>query len=326
MIQRYKYPLIIISKLLIVSLAFWVIYGKLSGSITAPEIQSFLLKQFTPSFYWGLLLLILMMPLNWFLEAYRWRLLVQKLEPIPVFYSLKAIVSGSTLGIFTPNRIGDIAGRALFLKPENRIRAMVCTAIGSFSHMIIIIGLGLLSAIYFCIQFVELEHQLFYVLLYVVGVLLILLLFFYFNISWFSFITERWVKSEKIRKVFAIMNGYTTGELAVILFLGFMRHIVYTTQYIGLILFFIPEVSWLDTMVMVNLIFFVQSVVPSFAMADLGIRGATSIYFMAFITTNLIAVLAASVIIWCVNIMLPALVGAIFFIQQRFFDDGVRAV
>lgn len=326
MTKRLKYSLIVTGKLIIVGFAFWAIYTKLSTSVTAPDLQAFIKDTFSPSFFWFVLLLLTMMLINWMLEAQKWRTLVAKLETIGYWYALKAVISGSTLGIFTPNRIGDIAGRVLFLKAEHRLKALVCTAVGSLAQMMVIIISGLLAAIFFALHFVELEHSLLYLLLYLSLIALVLLYFIYFNINWIAFLTDKWIKNERFRKVIGIMSTYTTAELGMVLFLSFARYAIYSTQYALLVAYLIPGLNWIELMALISLIYFVQAVVPAFAMADLGIRGATAIYFIGFVSTDVIAILAASVIGWCINIMFPALVGAVFFIQQRFFDDTIRPV
>ncbi len=326
MSKQLKYSLIVFVKLLIVGFAFWAIYKKIVLSVSTPDFVQFITDYTTSAFMWFVLVLILLTGVNWILEAVKWNILISHLQKITFFHAFKAVVSGSTLGIFTPNRLGDMAGRVLFLQYEKRLRAIVCTSVGSFAQMVVISSIGVISALFFCSRFLVLEPRFFYGMLYVAVLLVLLLLFVYFNINWLAFITNKWIKNDRVRKVFSIMDSYTTRELAFVLLLSLARYLLYSGQYIALVIFLLPELQWAETMMLINLIFFVQTVVPSFAMADIGIRGATSLYFLGFVSTNTIAILTASVILWCINIMLPALVGAVFFIQQRFFDDGVRTV
>ena len=92
---------------------------------------------------------ILLMPLNWLIESFKWKYLVRKLEHISIVKSIKAVFTGITFAIFTPNRIGELGGRVFVLKKEHRTKAVFATATGSLSQMMITIILGVISGIVF---------------------------------------------------------------------------------------------------------------------------------------------------------------------------------
>ena len=86
-----------------------------------------------------LLLVVAMMFVNWGLEARKWQLLVSPLEKVPFMRAFSAILSGVTLSVNTPNRIGEYGGRILYLENRNKLKAIAATIVGSYSQLIITI-------------------------------------------------------------------------------------------------------------------------------------------------------------------------------------------
>jgi uncharacterized membrane protein YbhN (UPF0104 family) len=57
------------------------------------------------------ILVIVLMFVNWSLEALKWKISVQSVQPVSFFRSLKAIFSGVSFSVTTPNRTGEYLGR-----------------------------------------------------------------------------------------------------------------------------------------------------------------------------------------------------------------------
>ncbi|MBK7298693.1 MAG: flippase-like domain-containing protein [Flavobacteriales bacterium] len=73
---------------------------------------------------WVLLVMLVCMAVNWSLESHKWRWLLRPVERIGSWRSLVATIAGTSVGLVTPNRTGEFLGRVLFLKPENRVKAV----------------------------------------------------------------------------------------------------------------------------------------------------------------------------------------------------------
>jgi hypothetical protein len=70
-------------------------------------------------------------------------------------------------------------------------------------------------------------------------------------------------------------------------------------------------------MLMIAMTFFVMSVVPTFAIAELGIRAAVAAYFFGKLTIDVLPVLNATFSLWLINLAIPALAGSIFIFHFR---------
>jgi hypothetical protein len=93
--------------------------------------------------------LVLLMLLNWTLEAYKWKTLIQHIEKISLIKSLFAIFSGITIAIFTPNRVGEYGGRIFHLQKADRIDATLLTIVGSYAQLVVTLATGIIASIFF---------------------------------------------------------------------------------------------------------------------------------------------------------------------------------
>src|SRR6185436_5079605 len=99
---------------------------------------------FTDTRIINFLLVFILMFVNWSLEALKWKLSVQKVQPINFFRALKAIFSGVSFSITTPNRMGEYFGRMLYMDEGKRLKIVSLTILCSLSQLIITLLFGLL--------------------------------------------------------------------------------------------------------------------------------------------------------------------------------------
>lgn len=259
-----------------------------------------------------------LMFLNWYLEITKWKLLVNKYENINFKFALKAVLSGIVLGIITPNQVGDFAGRVIHLQKLNKIKGSFLTAIGHTAQVLMTTIFGMYALI------ILLAHKDFYnvnnqpmlaIICFVFQCLLILgflnlklLHNFLIKIKWFS----------KLEKYFDIFKDFSKSELAKVLLISFVRYVVFLFQYYFLLLTFGVNISFENAMLCVAASFCVQSVVPSFLLLDLGLRGATALLFFGEFSANQDGILLAAYSLWVINIMLPALLGLFFIVQLKY--------
>ena len=86
-----------------------------------------------------------MMFINWLLEALKWRALILKIENVPIKRSIEAVFSGITVSSFTPNRVGEYAGRVFCIHKADRVQAVLITVLGSMAQLVTTITFGLIG-------------------------------------------------------------------------------------------------------------------------------------------------------------------------------------
>src|ERR1041384_5710121 len=107
-------------KTAIVVVTLFYIYNKLALKNDFRQLLSLIhLRGFNIFLLSGVLLMLF----NWLFEAIKWRLLINAQEHISIKKALKAILAGISISIFTPNRIGEFAGRIYYLDNADKLKA-----------------------------------------------------------------------------------------------------------------------------------------------------------------------------------------------------------
>ncbi len=269
-----------------------------------------------------LLALIVLMMLNWGLEAYKWRLLVYHLERISLWRSLKAIFSGITIAVFTPNRVGEYGGRVFHLRKADRIDAALLTIVGSYAQLVVTIVTGILATIFFLPQFVGLgpitpmQYNLIGMLMFGLCVLLIIL---FLNTRLLTTIINWLPIPEKYRHYAGVFEHHNSATLWKVFLASLGRYLVFTFQFFLLLKLFEVDISYANAMMMISMTYFVMTAVPTIAITELGVRGSIAVYFLGMLSTNAKSIFLASSMLWLINLAVPALIGVMFIFQLRFF-------
>ncbi|MEN9340374.1 MAG: hypothetical protein RIQ62_1686, partial [Bacteroidota bacterium] len=101
---------------------------------------------------WSLAVIILLMMLNWSIEALKWRALLRDIEPISFSLALQSVLTGLSISILTPNRIGEYMGRILYLRNKHKMKALPVQIVGSFALLIVSGFFGLGGLIFYILQ------------------------------------------------------------------------------------------------------------------------------------------------------------------------------
>ncbi len=268
-----------------------------------------------------LVLLFGLMFANWGLEAAKWRLLIMRLTPIRYIRTFKAVWTGVTLGLFTPNRVGEFGGRILYVPRKFRVSGAIVSLIGSFSQNLITIIAGSLGALAYLYHVEEISLQVTLVLALVGGIAIVLLLVAYYNLY---VVVALFRKTRFLRRVHGyttVLQDYSAKDLSRLLLLSLLRYSVYTAQYLILLQVFGAGLSIHDGLAAITVIFLAQTVVPSFAIADLLTRLPVAALILSEYGVSLQVSLAATTSIWILNLIIPAVLGYIFIIRYNIFKN-----
>lgn len=325
MTSDYKKTVSFVLKAAIVIFAFWIVYHKLVANKNLKEFGE-LIKQLPRSEIVVVLSSVfLLMFLNWGLEAAKWRRLISQVEKITLWRAIESVFCGLTWAVFTPNRIGEYGGRIFFLSPKRRIIGVVAMAVGNIGQMVLTNVFGAIALSIFIYRFVDIDYRLFYALVVLSLMFCLFFIVFYFNIRWLNGILLSIRITRRYKKFYSILGRYKKRELLNILLFCLARYAVFSTQYFILFHWLIPEIHYLDILMMVSILFFVQSTLPSLDLFDIGVRSVTASYFFSSVTTQDVAVIACTASIWLVNIIIPAILGTYFVFKLNFFGSLQRS-
>ena len=115
----------------------------------------------------------------------------------------------------------------------------------------------------------------------------------------------------------SVLEGFTPKLLLRLLSLSFFRYLVFVIQYILLLQVLHVEILWITGFWAISILFLVLAIVPSFAIADLGIRGKFSTELLSFYSSNTLGIIGTTFGIWFVNLFIPALLGSLLILSIK---------
>jgi len=312
----------IIIKITILVLAFWFIYQKLSNNENIGNFKSLTAALSVSSLLLVMITLFILMLLNWFLEALKWKYLLKDVQKISTWRAVESVFCGLTWAVFTPNRLGEFGGRVFFLSPRKRIIGVISMSVGAIGQMVVTNVLGSLALLWFVGRFIQLNVIINFALAFLVAIFCSFFVVFYFNIQLVDGLLAKVKFIKPFRRFFRILAKYKKKELLRVLIYCLSRFTVFTTQYCLVIHLLIPEIPVFYMVMILFILFFIQSALPSLDLLDIGVRALTATYFFGFVTSQEVAIMAATASIWLVNLIIPAFIGSVFVFKLNFFGSS----
>jgi hypothetical protein len=270
---------------------------------------------------YGLLLLILVVLLmffQWGIEAMKWKLMLRPVVQVSLLRALKAIFSGISFSIVTPNRFGEFAGRILHLPTGTRLQGTAYTFIGNLAQLIITCSAGFMALLRYQHQVRTSLDQ--YGLVLTVELLLLftplfllVLLFFFFGSS---FIVSKLFKIPFLRRYEDQVQQLASmrfDSLFALVFLSALRYFIFIAQYWILFQFSSIHLSFELVFGYVSVMLLWLAIVPTFSMLELGLRWQFALVLFSPLTTHTLGIAFVVTAVWLVNFMLPAFLGALSF-------------
>ena len=287
-------------KLIIVLLSFYFIYSELHNNdqLNWGKFFELLERKWSIS---GLLFLLSFSVANRYLEILKWQNLATVIHPITVGESAKQVLSALTAGIFTPNGLGEYAGKALYFEPKKAKKVIFLNLICNGIQMILTIVFGVIGL---------------WILGYHLWVLGIIgLCIFLIGLTYLT-------KSIKIK-------GYSLEKLAtkireipkkihrknMILAVG--RYLVFSHQYYFLFLAFDVDLPYTTLMASIAAVYFLASSLPSFQFLDFAVKGSVALFFFEKLGVNEWIVVFIATLMWFLNIVLPVVIGSYFVLKFK---------
>jgi len=296
-------------------------YNLFTGLLEKPGIKTLLF------------IVVLLMFVNWGLESQKWRFMIGKIERVSFFRSLLAVFTGISISSFTPNRTGEYFGRAFILDKASHVDGILITILGSMSQLLITILTGTLSMLVFIPKFLSsnafFSGYIYYGFVVLIILLDLLLLFLVMNVQFLSVLRDKLLRSKlkKFRKHLAVFSDFWPRDMAYVIGMSFLRYIVFTIQFLVLLKVFSVPVPLFDGVIIISLIFFVLSIVPTITITELGIRNSAAVYFFGIYFNHksgmsdsiLIGILSAATLLWIINLAIPAVIGTFCVFRLKFF-------
>ncbi len=318
----------IIACLAIFVLSYLFVIVKLSSQTSWQEMSNMYKGPVWQREWPILLFMLLLMPVNWAVEAVKWKYLMRRIYPLSFFSSLKSVLSGVSVSVIFPNRAGDFIGRAFLLPQGYALQGTLSTWVGNISQLIITMCGGVAGVVYTWQRCVHggIAATWWIVLLAVLLVLTVLAMWAYFSVASFASFLRRfnahWV--QRVADKSAFLGQYTRGELCRVLFMSCLRYVVFVFQLYLALRIFAPVTPLGPAIGISCLYFLLTTITPTWVLSEIGVRASVAILLFGPVTDMFpslglseVVVIFPTILLWCVNVVLPAVAGSFFVLKLK---------
>lgn len=304
--DKAKQFLIALIKLLIVGCAFYFIYNQLAANDQL-DWQQFAEKFKKNRSVWGISVLLLLTVLNRLFEILKWQNLVGDIRKISFWESTEQVLAALTAGIFTPNGVGEYAGKAIYFEKLLTKKIIFLNLICNGIQMLLTIVFGAFGLFYFNALFGIITAT---TVMIIFGIFIVLLLVSFF-------IKRITVKGYSIEKLIHKINAIPKAIHRKNIVLGSLRYLVFSHQYYLLFLAFDVDLPYFTVMSAIASVYLLGSALPSFQFLDFAVKGSVAVYFFGILGINEWIILFIATLMWLLNVVLPVIAGSYYVLRFK---------
>ena len=269
----------------------------------------------------GLLLvfIIFLVPVNWGLEAKKWQLLAAPLVSLNIFQAARAVITGLSLGFVTPRSIGDYAGRILESPAAKREGLVGAVLLNRLSQSFVTYSAGLAGLLYLYLNN-SLEDTRLWSWLAPLLTAATFAGFFVLGKGRFLLLKQgrKYDFLRPLLKLTEIIGLYSPKEIKRLMGFAFLRYGVFSLQFVLILYLSGIELPAETLLAGVAVVFMLKSVIPAFNfLSDLGVREFSALLVFSVFSVPENGLILASLLVWCLNILIPALAGSVNIIRFR---------
>lgn len=298
----------------------WSIYREIKHQPDLKKVWQHVRQSFHSPLLWNLIIVILLMIVNWSIEAVKWQLSIKKIQQVSFFKAFRAVLSGVSFSVSTPNRIGEYLGRILYMNEGNRLKTISLTIVGNMSQLIITLFAGAIGLIVLFPQ-IEAGHIVssiwIRVILYGVITALVILTLFYFRLPWLIRWIDRLPGSNRYSWLITALEDFNATLLLHLLSLSAVRFVVFIIQYYLLFHLFDVHVLWWQAFWTVSVSFLVLAIIPTIALIELFQRRMVVKTLVGLYSANELGITLTTAGIWLINLIIPAIVGSLLILSIK---------
>ncbi len=298
--NKTKQLLTVSLKIAVVSLAIgFTIYKLKNNNIS--EIQEFALAYFAKLSPFLVAFLVYLSFQNRFLEIVKWQNLASTVKPLSIHKSAEEVFAAFTLGSFTPNGLGEYAGKALFYAPNNRLKIVALNLVCNGVQMFYSVLFGLLAFTFLGIV----------TLLQLVGILAAAVALFFILRKLSSRFQSK--VSDFFKAGFSVSAPVHKRNF----FYGFLRYATFTSQYVVFLYVENSDVNIISLFAAVAATYLLASSLPAFQLFDFAVKTGVALLFFTELGINPQLILLVTLLMWLLNVVVPLLIGTVYVLRFK---------
>ncbi len=311
----------IVLKLLIGIACFAIVYFRLKSDFTADNLQLLYENVFSGSglVFFGICLILI--PVNWGIESYKWKIITAPIQPISFFTAQRSVYAGICLGNLAPGRATEFLAKIIFFDPGNRSKITVLHFVNGMFQLCVTYLIGFVALAFKLNSFGEKYIWIAYATGSVACLVIIIFVLSLLKINKvLQYVSRKIYKSQNNSDVAAVAFEYqfTARQLIQLFAFSVLRYIVFSIQMILLIGLFYNAGITLSIVLSVALYFLITTTIPMISIIEPAIRAAVALVVFKDTGISNTAIALASVSIWLINIIIPSIYGYFILLQQKF--------
>jgi hypothetical protein len=305
-LHKSKHNLLLTLKVLILGLTSTYIYIKISEHNT-PELITFF-EQLRFSNRVSILVLLSFLGLtlaNWFLEILKWKTVMGYFQTITIKTAMKQSLYALTVSMATPNRLGDYGAKALFYDPKDRKKVLFLNFYSNSIQMMVTLIFGLFG-LFYIVQRFGLTFS--YTKLAAGICIVLILLFFGYRYKERQLIINGLSISRVIDKIVSFPRNLKFKTIA----FSISRYLIFSFLFYRILIFFGASITFLDAIPLIFAMYLLVSIVPTFFLFDVIVRGGAAIWLFSFVGIQEVIVISTVLTMWVLNFVIPSIIGGYF--------------
>lgn len=285
-------------KLILFVGVLWIVYSQISDF--SPDAW----KEFSLLHPFSFVLAILLVYPNIWLVYRQWKVTLNVVAPqTSRFMAIQSFFAGIVTGIVTPNMVGNFIGRFYYFDRSKRAGIILFTLLSNYAAFLATFTFGWI-AILVAGDLIVLSSSRSFLIGLGTGVIIAFLIYFF--IENFLYRIRRKGYLIRFRNILHANRLFRSKILG----LSLARFVVFTMQF-ALVLHAFGETIDVLAIMAIWQVYLLAIVIPSLFLGNLGVRESIALLILGGIGMNEFAVLFASLIIWTINTLSPALIGLV---------------
>lgn len=256
----------------------------------------------------AIIVAIMLIPLNIFFDAAKWKYLLRKINPMSWKEAQRQTYFGFIGAFITPSRLGDYPTRATLINDKNNWLAAVALGfVGTFAMDMVIIITGLPSILFFFAKDDTSTGQMWMAL----GCMLLFVMILLLYRPIITFLSKKSFRSNIISQTIKTLSSLSLSEFLMLMIISLLRYSVWFVQLWLVMMFCGINFTFTQLLIAIPAYYVLITVTPGIPLADAAIRGSWSIIVFSAFSDNTAAIAMAAVMLWLINTIIPMLVGTL---------------
>jgi hypothetical protein len=295
MLHKSKHYLLLTLKVIILGLTSTYVFVKISKHST-PEIISFFeqLQISNGISFWAIISFLGLTMANWFF-----------VQTITYRTAMKQSLYALTVSMATPNRVGDYGAKALFYDPKDRKKVLFLNFYSNSIQMMVTLFFGIFGLLYI-IQRFGLTFS--YAKLTVGLCIGLILLLLGYRFKEQQLIINGLTISKVIDKITSFPSALKLKTIAY----SILRYLIFSFLFYRILVFYGASITYLDAIPVIFAMYLLVSIVPTFFIFDVIVRGGVAIWLFSFLGIQEVIVISTVLTMWALNFVIPSIIGGYY--------------